>query len=319
MTEDLQSSPPTNDPPPQDPPANAPNDPPPADPPTNGRDQSLGAGGGGDDPPQAVPATWPEDWRERLAGDDETDLKTLRRWKDPANLWKQNKSLRSRMDSGEFRRNMPEGADEEALKAWRAEVGVPETPDGYKESLPKELEIEDDDVRFLDEYFNRMHARGVSTADVQEGVAAYYDMMAQAAEEVVGEDRTYRKTAEDELRSDWGPEYRANMNAIASLLSNHAPDGLREVLFSARGENGRLLGDNPQVLQFLADVSRQIDPYGTVTPAGDASVAQSIDDEIAKYELEMKDTKAREHDYWHNPVKQSRYRELLEMRDRYKR
>lgn len=272
-----------------------------------------------EDKPADVPAAWREDWRDAFAGANKDDLKTLNRYKDPGGVWKAFKALRQKMDGGEYKRRMPEGDDEEAVKQWRAEAGIPETAEAYYENLPQDLQVEDDDKPYLDAYFNQMHARGVPVDDAQAGLQAYYEVQAQAIEQRLEQDRTNRNQFEDELRSEWGPEYRANMNSIHNLLDTHGPDGLKEELFSARLEDGTPLGDHPTFLQFLAGAAREINPYGTVTPIAGQTQTQAMEDEIRQLEKESSDTKGRQFDYWQNPQKQERLRELYQMQERQQR
>ena len=76
-----------------------------------------------------------------------------------------------------------------------------------------------------------------------------------------------------------------------------------------------MLGNDTEMLRFLVDMSREINPHGTVTPVAGKTQAQSLAAEIEKLETEMHDTKARSgpDSYWNSPAKQARYRELIEI------
>ena len=317
MADDPNAAP-SNDPP-ADPPPGAPPADPPADPPGGPNGATLGdEPGAGDDLSGA--ATWPEDWRTRFAGSDEADLKTLNRYKTPDGVWKGLKSLRQKMSGGEYARTKPQTDDPEILKAWRAEVGVPETPEGYLENLPEGLAVPPEDQPLVDLYVEEMHAEGVPPPHVHKGLAWYYKAQERMAEERAEADKTHRARAEDDLRSEWGPEFRGNMNGVHALFDGYAGEGLREMLFSARMDDGTLLGDHPEVLKFLANVSAEINPQGTVTPVPGTNAAQSIAQEIAALELEMKDSKGKAGPgaYWNSPDKQARLRELYELQERMK-
>lgn len=312
---------PTAEPAPNEPPADTASE---APPPPNGADQTLGDGGGGDDLPQGVPATWPEDWRQRFAGSDEDALKTLNRFKDPSNVFKSYKALRARVDGGEFRKARPslEGLSEEkateAMAAWRAEAGVPETAEAYYENLPEGVEVRDADKPYLDNYFSKMHARGISIEDAQEGLKAYYEGLVEAEETQHEKDGLHRQEAEDALRAEWGPEYRANLNGMHALLDAHAPEGLREKLFASRMSDGTPLGDDPDFLRLMVGLGRELNPGGTVTPAPGQDAMQTIAEEISDLERQSADTKGKESDYWANANKQARLRELYEMEEKMK-
>lgn len=102
------------------------------------------------------------------------------------------------------------------------------------------------------------------------------------------------------------------------MLDTYAPKGLKERLFTARLSDGTPVGNDPDMLQFLAAMNKEINPFGTVTPNQGQDAATSIADEIANLEREAADTKSRVHDYWQNPSKQARLRQLYEIEGRMK-
>ena len=265
-----------------------------------------------------VPATWPEDWRQRFAGDNQNALKTLNRFKSPENLYKAYDAMRAKMASGEYRRAKPDTDDEEAIKAWRTEVGVPENAEAYYENLPEGVQIEDADKPFIDRYFNAMHSRGVPVEDAQEGLKAYYEMEVEAAEQLMEQDKERRREIEDELRGEWGPEFRGNLNAMHGLFDTHGGDELKKRLFTARMSDGTPLGDDKDFLQLMVGLAKEINPAGTIVPPAGRTQMQAIEDEIAKLETEMGDTKGKNdpNAYWNSEAKQARLRELYDMQDR---
>lgn len=273
--------------------------------------KTIADGGDGDDLPVSPQSVWPDDWREQFAGKDEAALKQLKRYKDPGTVFKAHQALRTKMDSGEYMRSKPDTDDEDVLKAWRAEVGVPEKPEDYLD----DIEIAEDDREHVNKYLERMHAAGASKAHVQDGLQWYNELQNSYAEERAELDRGFRKESEDTLRSEWGPEYRPNLNGMHGLIDQYAPEGFKEKLFSARLADGTPLGDDPDALRFLVGLAREINPFGTVTPKEGETQMQSIEEEIAILEKEMADTKDKNSDYYHNEAKQQRYRDLIDIRD----
>lgn len=267
-----------------------------------------------------VPPAWREDWRQAMAGKNDDDLKKLNRYKDPANIWKAYRSLDQKLRSGEYTRNQPQTDDAEELKAWRKEVGVPETPEGYLEKMPEGLEIPGEDQPLIDRYFERMHAKGASPKHVHDGLEWYYETQQALAEERTEADKEFRTRSEDELRSEWGPEYRGNINTMRVMLESYAPDGLKEEILTARTDEGTLLGDHPGFLRMLVNLSSEINPQGIVTPSLGEDRMASIETRIKELEAEMGDTKARSgpDSYWNNQAKQEEYRRLLELQDKHK-
>lgn len=267
-----------------------------------------------------VPPAWREDWRQAFAGKNDEALKTLNRFKTPEGVWKAYESLRQKVSSGEYTRTKPQTEDADALKAWRAEIGLPETPEGYLDKLPDGLEIPGEDQPLVDKYLERMHAEGASPKHVHDGLAWYYETQQALVEERAEADKEFRARSEDELRSEWGPEYRGNLNGMRSMLESYGSAGLQEEILTARTDDGTMLGDHPGFLRMLVNLSSEINPQGIVTPTLGEDRMASIETRIAELEAEMGDTKARSgpDSYWNNQSKQEEYRRLLELQDKHK-
>lgn len=268
---------------------------------------------------EGTPSYWADDWRERLAGSNEEELKQLRRYASPEGIWKKARQLEKRLSSGEFKRAKPDTQDEAVLAAWRAENGVPDTVKGYVDSLPADLDIAEEDFPALTRIFEKMHASGTAAAEATAVVQEYYAMRAEALEKQAAGDRQYRVQAEDELRGEWGLDFRPNMDAIGMLVEAHGDKEAFAKIGSARLDDGSRLGDNPVMLRFLANVARELygDSLIAITPQGGLNSSNSIADEMRALELEMQDTHGRDPaGYWKNPQKQARYATLLEAQER---
>jgi len=249
-----------------------------------------------------VEPEWREDWRERFAGKNTDDLKKLNRYKSPDGIWRAYRALEQRMSSGEYTRNKPQDADEEKLAEWRKEVGVPETPEGYRDALPKDFEIAENDKPFIDNLFKEMHAIDATPAVVAKGVETYYRIQA-SAEEIFGErDAQQKRDTEDALRGEWGPEYRTNFTHMNNTLFDSgvfvdAPEGMRDKLFSARLPDGTSLANDPDLLRWMVDMSRVINPDvgHSVTPVPGKTQGESVASRIAELESMSADTRG---PYW---------------------
>lgn len=314
---------PTAAPPPSTEPAPSP--PPPTSEPSGSSEPSNLAVAPAADP-LPPPSTWPEDWRQQLAGDNEDDLKTLNRWKDPRNIFQAFKGIRSKVSAGDLLPVRPDTDDEAVLDEWRAQVGVPKEAAGYYDALSKDMEVRDEDRPFLDDYFSEMHKRGVPPADVAQGVEVYHERMAKDIAERLEADRTEMRATEDDLRAHLGPEYSTRMDHMRETLfgSNvflQAPEGLKDLFFGSRTSAGGQIGNNPEVLSWMLDLAAIVNPdFGhTITPVAGQDNLQTLDQEIKAIELEMNDTKGRQADgYWNSPDKQARLRELYDAQERMK-
>lgn len=265
------------------------------------------------------PAYWAEDWRERLAGNDENALKQLRRYASPEGIWKKARELEKRMSSGEFKRVKPEGGDAAALAAWRTENNVPESADGYVDALPEDLPIAEEDFPALTRIFSKMHEAGTPASEAAEVVKEYYAMRAETAEKQALDDRQTRVATEDALRTEWGHDYRPNMDALGMLVEEFGSREDFATIGSARLPDGTRLGDSPTILKFLVNIARDrySDALLPVTPAGGLLGGGTLAEQIAALEAEIQDTKGTAPDgYWNNPAKQSRYLALLGEQER---
>lgn len=262
---------------------------------------------------------WPDDWRSRMAGSDDKMLKHLNRFASPEGVYKSWRQYEQKRNDGRLQPSRPDTTDEAALAEWRKAVGAPDSPEGYLADLPAEINIDQADEAALKEVFRVMHAEGIPTNQAKAVVGKYYEMVTHGLEQRAHADSEFRATAEDHLRSEWGPEYRQNLNAIGLMMESHGDAELFGRLQEARFADGHRLGDDPGVLKFLAGLAREVHPDGflTVTPSAGMSRGQAIDDEIATLEREMGDTRGRDPaGYWNNAGKQNRYRELLQARER---
>ena len=283
-------------------------------------DRSIGEGGGRSDDQVNVQPAYPDDWRQRWAGNREDDLKRLNRFKSPEGVWKSYRALEQRLSSGEMIPVKPDPADAEAMAAWRTQVGIPETPEGYFDVMPEGMEIPEGDKEQVGDYFKRMHELGVPPEAAAEGVKSYYETAQKAEERLAEFDRRNRTETEDALREEWGAEYRGNLSQMHNMLSALAPEGFTERLFMARMPDGRPLGDDQQTLQFLVSLANEINPTGTVTPVPGQTRSEGIEKRIAEIESEMGDTKGREPGgYWNSPEKQEEYRRLLDAQEKIRR
>lgn len=266
----------------------------------------------------AAPPTWPENWRELMAGDDEAELKRLKRFTSPDSVHKSWRQAEKKISSGLLKPVKPDTDDPEKLAAWRKQVGVPDDPKGYYESL--DIEVDDVDRGVLDEMFNHMHAEGVPGKEAASTVKKYYEILDRAAVARIKQDQEFRTKSEDTLRSEYGPEYRQNMNAMDMLMRQFGGDKAANKLFGARTAEGRLLGDDPDVISFLVKVARDQYPDGEIALGGSAdgsSYMDTIEKEMRDLENEMKVSRPVDPNMYHNnPAKQARYRDLLIMKEK---
>ncbi len=234
----------------------------------------------------ATPADWPEDWREKLAGDDKTFLATLKRYASPANYAKAGFEAQQKIRSGEFKKQPGKDATPEQLAEWRKEIGVPEKAEDYALDLGGFVPSETD-APILDNFKQFAHTNNMPPAQLNEITKWYFEQQEQAVAVQIEADKSYRVTAEEELRAEYGPEFRSNINAAKNFLHQTAGEEMTNLLFGARLADGSLLGNNPNALRWLVQVARDQMPGAGLVPAGIPNVGKGVDDRIKELEVMM--------------------------------
>ena len=291
------------------------------------KDGESGGSGSGAPPADAPPASddggqqqdkggdpkadWSPDWRVKMAGGDAKEAKRLERYASPIQAWNSYRALENRVSSGELRSVLPKDATAEQKTAWRKENGIPDAPDKYDLTLKDGLVVGEADKPAIDAFLKAAHSADMPSQMVKAAVEWYFDFQDQQAAAVAAKDIEVKKTSEDQLRSEWGQEYRPNINALHSFL-DLAPGGVKDQLLGGRLADGTPFMSDPKVLNYLLGLARELNPLGTVVPQGGTNMAASVDTEIAELEKFMKTNRS---EYNRDEKKQARLRELYGARD----
>lgn len=229
---------------------------------------------------------WPEKWRDELAGGDDKALKQLERYGSPADVWKKARALEQRVTSGELRASVPfpeKGTDEEK-NAWRKEQGVPEAPEKYELKLPEGFVIGEADKPLVDDFLKSAHAANMKPGDVNQAVNWFFQNRDKQLAAEKDAQAKIEKETEDDLRGEWGTDYRKHEALIDGLLAETmADEDLRNDLASARKLN-------PALAKWMLGVAMQLNPAGTVVPGGSQQAANT---RLAEIRNILKTDKAR--------------------------
>lgn len=245
-----------------------------------------------------VTPRWPENWRDLVAGKDEKMQKYLERFNSPADIAKSGLELREKISKGEYKRATQAPSDDEvALKEWRAENGVPETPDKY--TTPEGVLFGEEDTPIVNEFLKDMHSNNVPDAFVKPALKWYADLQRKQAEHTAQLDKQLEIATEEELRQEWGVEYRANKHEVENFVKSRFPEDVANALMASA-----------DTVKALAQISREINPAVTLFPSAN-NPSQSLEDEIKSIESKMH-TDA----YKKDAKMQGRYMQLLEARSR---
>lgn len=269
----------------------------------------------GDDAPAAAPADWPEDWRAKMAGEDDKMLKRLGRFKSPLDMHKAWLSADKKISSGQLREPFPEDGTDDDKSAWREANEIPAKAEDYDTKLGDGFVIGEEDKPAVDMFLTEMHGANADQGSVTAALSAYYNIQDAMAAEQMESDKDLSVETEEALRAEFGAEYRGQVNAANNFMSS-APGGLGALLAGARLSDGTPLASNVDAVKWFMDLAQQTNPLGTVVPGSGADAAKSVDGEIKELEGMMADRKS---EYYKGPKSedhQKRYRDLVAARER---
>lgn len=264
-------------------------------------------------------------WRDIMADGDEKERSRLDRFNSISDVWKSYKNVEAKLSSRKTEVELSDDPTEEELKTYREAKGIPESPEKYDLSFEDGMVIGDEDKPTVDEFLKHAHSKNYTNDQVKDVVSWFVNDRNARAEQISEQNEEYQTNSIAELKSEWGGEYKANINAINSLFVE-APEGIRDALFGnpkegiagALDANMRPIGNNPNIVRWLVGLAKQLNPAATLVPPG-VSGESGIKDEIGKIEKMMHSQDATEKaKYWKDPAMQKRYLDLINARDRAK-
>jgi len=272
---------------------------------------------------------WPKDWREQVAkhasaGNEkayERELKRLQRVTDPAAIYGNYREAESKISSNKAIFKPGAKATEDEVKAYHKALGVPDKPADYIENLvlPHDMTLGEQDAEIAGAFASEMHEAGASQEVMNKAMGWYYMQQENAAAEQDDMDDQQKNASIEELKEEYGAAYKRKTAGIASLFAA-APggadvsngDSLYSRLIGGRLSDGSLVGNDPDVVRWLANLAGDVNPAASTLPDGLGS-PKSLTDEIAEIEKIMRTDKR---EYFKNHA--GRYAELLSVRERLK-
>lgn len=287
---------------------------------------SLATGAESTPEPDPVPV-WTEDWREKMAevasaGDQKAyakELKRLEKFATPADVFTAYRAIENTWSSRNFVKLPGKDAKPEEIAEYNKAMGVPDTPEDYLKNiqLPDGMVLGDWDMPAAKSFAEVAHKVGAPPSVVAATIGWYLKTQEEQAAALDESDDSFKRTAEQALKNEYGNGYRRYMNNISTLFSA-APGGadinnensVYARLLGGRTADGKIIGDDPDVTRFLVNLANNLNPAGTVVEDADPS-GKSIDTEIAEIEKVMR-TDRRKYDKELAP----RYQELIAARDK---
>lgn len=262
--------------------------------------------------PPASPATWPDDWRDQIAGGDAKLGGLLKRYSDPGAVAKALGALRTRLDSGEFKKGLPADANEAEIAEYRKDNGIPDKAEGYE--LPKGVEVTDLDQPIIDAYRADALKNNLTPAEVQRNIAFFYKAREDMAAQTFEADRQKQEEGRDALTAAWGPEFRSNINGMKSFIEAQTSPEFYAQLMAGRLGNGNIIGNDAGALQFFVSLMKEVNPTATLIPSGDAS-SKGLADRIGELEAMQRDPNKRK-EYYGDEKYSKELLKLYEQRDK---
>ena len=274
------------------------------------------------EPAAPGPADWPDDWREKLAGQDEKMLSRLKRFTALPHVFQAWRESDAKITAGEHKRwAPPEDANETVLTTFRKDRGIPTAPDEYLADLPDGYVIGEADKPAFEKFAEVFHANHVPADVGRKLLGQYFEAQRATVDARLLLDEQQRIAGVDTSRAEMGPDYVGNRNAVISMLEG-APEDIRLAVMEARDPQGNKIFNSPGVFKFFAALARELNPAATIVPGSGVSAGETIDGELASIVKEMGNMHS---DYWRGPkaprspgetMMQVRYRELIDARNR---
>jgi hypothetical protein len=239
--------------------------------------------GDGDDDSADVAASWPDDWREKMANGDAKLAKRLERFADPTKVTQSWLAAEQKISSGELKKVLPENPTPEQLKEYRAANGIPETPDAYKiDGVLEGVEWGDEDKAALGKFTAALHGVNAPQPVVDALLKTYAEAAQEAAAMRAEQDKAWKQTNEDQLRAELGPEFRSQIGLYKRVLDDPEvfPDGLGSVLGNARDGAGNRLLNDARVAKFLINMGLERYGEGSITIGNTGKTAATRETEL---------------------------------------
>lgn len=255
-----------------------------------------------------------KDWRTEMAGDDDKFKSQLERYSTPTDFGNAFREQRATISAGNLLKPLAEDASDEDIKAFREAQGIPLESSGYMENLPEGLVLGEDDKEIFADFASSLHDANAPPEIAHKALEWYNGFAQQTQDAEAAMDASQREETTEQLRSDWGTDYQANMNLVTAFLENTFGAEAKAQILDGRYKDGRAFLNDTKILQGLADAQRRLDPITQIIKGG-GDPQQTLNDEISEIEKLMRDDRPA---YNKDEAKQARLRELYDIRSAHK-
>lgn len=150
--------------------------------------------------------------------------------------------------------------DSPEVQAYRKAIGVPDKPEGYKLEIPEGAVMTDADKAFQSAMTKVFHEAGAPAdlfSSINKGWNAHVQGVMKKTQE---DDAKFLADSETALRSKWGADFDVNKELAArSFKAYAAKAGIStDDLTTMQTKEGRLLWDDPRIMQIFGTVGREM-------------------------------------------------------------
>ena len=218
-------------------------------------------------------------WRDTIA---EPELRRVaEKFTSPRDVVKSYAALQSRLGRSVVKPGPDASPEEQA--AYRRQLGVPESPEGYHlslpEGLPESLRPDAAGEALQQDFAAAMHEAGASNAVVQKALDWYYGTLGQTVEQQERSSVERRAEAEASLRHTWGSDHERNLTFAQRAVRDFGDDDFVTLLENQQID-GVMLGDHPAFVRAFAAIGRRMgedQPLSGEPLPGEGSLQSRID------------------------------------------
>lgn len=209
---------------------------------------------------------WGDDWKQKLAGEDEKILKNIEKYKSPTDLAKGYLELQKKFSETRPIPQLPKDATPEQVKEYREKLGIPESPDKYEIKLDGVV-IGDYDKPVVDAWLEKAHAANMTPAQVNQTLQSYFEVQNKIQSDINQKAEAQNKEFEKTLQKEWGVDYSSNLNLVASHLQKELGNDLFQKLSRAQAPDGTFLINDAKLLNHFLGQAKSLGTNNTITPS----------------------------------------------------
>ena len=229
-------------------------------------------------------------WRDPFVPEGDEEFGTqMERFSAPADFSKSFREQQTTLSSRPTLAAPGEGATDEDIVAFRETNKLPAEVGDYLKDLPDGIVLGETDMAIAEHFMGAMHGQYATKEMGNALLSAYSKFQEQVQTDQAALDATQHQETTDELRAEWGTDYRTNINIVHGYLEGMLGKEGKEELINGRYPSGRGFMNNPAVLKGLAIRGREYDPAAAAgIPSAGADAVTTMNDEIAEIEKLMR-------------------------------